>query len=126
MPVDSSLNLTVVYKVFKVSSDVEKLAFGGSAIVTYDDPEIDPDELASLKDVNVYPNPFNHQFKINLNQTYSDIQVSLIDITGKTLFNRSYKNKTVVELNNLELPSGVYFVKLSTKNLEKTVKVVKQ
>ena len=54
MPVDSSLNLTVVYKVFKVSSDVEKLAFGGSAIVTYDEPEIDPDELASLKDVNVY------------------------------------------------------------------------
>ena len=37
-----------------VSSDVEKLAFGGSAIVTYDEPEIDPDELASLKDVNVY------------------------------------------------------------------------
>lgn len=83
-------------------------------------------EENNLKDINVYPNPFNHQFKINLNQNYSDIQVSLIDITGKTLLNRSYKNKTVVELNNLELPSGVYFVKLSTKNLEKTVKVVKQ
>ena len=38
----------------ELTEQEEKLAFGGSAIVTYDEPEIDPDELASLKDVNVY------------------------------------------------------------------------
>lgn len=83
-------------------------------------------EKNETNEITVYPNPFKDQLKLNLNQNFSELTISLIDITGKTLLNRNYENKTSIEFNNLDLPSGIYFIKITSKNLEKTVKVVKQ
>lgn len=80
--------------------------------------------------VKVYPNPFANEFTIEVNDEFSqDTTIELFDLQGKligtkTLDNHQSLNK-IIWYNTQPLKKGIYFLRLSDKNLTETIKLVK-
>ena len=79
----------------------------------------------------VYPNPFNEDFTIRFNSDLSEnINVSMIDITGRVIFNEKI---SVSESNNRlnftsqlqDLEAGVYFLQMSTESRQEIKRIIK-
>ncbi len=74
----------------------------------------------------VYPNPTNGLVSIRLKDNTTGIdQVVVCDVLGKKIKTNSFKSSNVM-LDLSDLNKGVYFIKLQSGELEKTIKVVKQ
>jgi len=73
----------------------------------------------------VSPNPTLGNFAIDLGKNYSTTTVSITDLNGKQVHNKTY-NQT--QLINLELnePTGVYFLTVQTNEKKAVIKVIKQ
>lgn len=85
------------------------------------------DDLTNQLDLNptIYPNPV-HQYANILFEKPQDVQVHLLDITGKVLFENEYTNVEKIPLNTNNLKRGLYFVKIVSKRGFKTIKFIKQ
>jgi len=90
------------------------------------DGAVGVDELLSNKDFNIYPNPFNTEISIEIkNNNLTEIEVEVMDVTGKMLDQYSFKNQSIVQFTN-DYDKGVYFVNVFSKGeLVKTQKLVK-
>lgn len=78
-----------------------------------------------FSDVNVYPNPNNGNFSIELNSMSSkQIQVNVFDMRGRQIFNRNFANNGANQNVNLDnVQSGIYFVSI-TDGVKKTVRKI--
>ena len=75
--------------------------------------------------IKIYPNPAKNQITINVPQNIEIIHIELFNTTGKTIKTIHTSNiNEVLNLNNL--PSGLYFLKINSKNNTETFKVVKK
>jgi lysyl endopeptidase len=72
-------------------------------------------EWSSIKDIQVYPNPFTNSIQINLNQVEAS-ELILTDITGKEFIRKSLKENTIFLEFGSELSAGAYFVKVLMKD----------
>jgi len=73
---------------------------------------------------NVYPNPNNGVSKINFGETYSEVNLQVIDILGKVISTQNHTNTNEVILNTEDYTSGVYFVKVQSGTKLATIKLV--
>ena len=77
---------------------------------------------------NVYPNPFIDLLNIEVGlNTPEKIRVTLTDITGRTLKTENtdkISDQHVIQVKDLEY-KGVIFVKVESKNVSKTIKVIR-
>jgi hypothetical protein len=76
--------------------------------------------------IKLYPNPANSVLNISAAflQTVP-VNVSIIDVVGKTHLNRTYTDKKFEDSINIsELPNGIYFVKFSNSNSSRTLKLM--
>lgn len=82
--------------------------------------------------INIFPNPFNNQFQIQIKldaETFVDL--ALINTLGQTVLQQEIlgsigDNNITWEIPKYSIPPGQYFLKVTTNNEEKTVKVIKQ
>jgi len=80
--------------------------------------------------VNVYPNPFNNEFSININfEMPTTVDISFSDILGRRLFN-IYKGvvnsgNQNIKYNSMELERGIYFIVIKSGTETVTKKVIK-
>lgn len=81
-------------------------------------------------DINIYPNPFNDQLKVEIQHLRgNNINVSITDIFGKQIYvsvlesNSSYTEFLLHEFN--VLPAGMYFLRINSGNQELTKKIMK-
>lgn len=74
--------------------------------------------------VELYPNPSNGQFSIDLGTVHSTLNVSIYNIVGKMIFQKEYAttNKPSIDLSNQ--PNGSYFVIIKTSDRTITKKIV--
>jgi hypothetical protein len=72
---------------------------------------------------NMYPNPATDVLTIKLNNITS-ANLSIYDIQGKLIKEHSISNEQNLELNILDLQSGLYFVKLNTSTKEMVKKLI--
>lgn len=79
----------------------------------------------------VYPNPFNETINIQVNTQFPNeaISYSLYDLLGRrilsdTLDNQTEMNEAIIPTTNLV--SGIYFVKISHNNKQKSFKIIKK
>lgn len=84
-------------------------------------------EMKIINDVtNVYPNPFKDNLVIKFNSENNSRFIKVFTILGEEVLSMS-ANQNVVELTNLQMVSGIYFLSITDKSgIIKTVKIVKE
>lgn len=76
--------------------------------------------------IRVYPNPTNGSINLRINKFTGKINIQIVDINGRTVYNQTDDNFNVEKTININsLQSGVYILKLSGDNLNYTQKVIK-
>ena len=77
-------------------------------------------------EISVYPNPTNGKIYVSSNTENLDLNISIIDVNGKEVYSCSGLNSksNLIDVENL-CPS-IYFMKISNKQEQKTIKFVKQ
>jgi hypothetical protein len=75
---------------------------------------------------NVYPNPVANELTIQLAVSAEKINVSVIDMLGREVMTAAPASGTSVSLQNINLPAGVYMVKIMADNNQQLVKITKQ
>ncbi|MDP2174679.1 MAG: T9SS type A sorting domain-containing protein [Bacteroidota bacterium] len=74
----------------------------------------------------ISPNPTTANFTVSIfNNNEQDYSIALMDVTGKVLFNISYNGSQTsqfIETNGLA--AGIYFVKITCGNTQKTEKLI--
>lgn len=72
-------------------------------------------ELLSGKNVSVYPNPTNGDLQIDLQNVDRSVYIRVFNTIGALVYEQTSKGG-IIELLQLDFPSGVYTLELSTKN----------
>jgi len=68
--------------------------------------------------INVYPNPVQEVINIDFDATTSEnLNISLMDITGKLVYQKAGVKGTGVQIQRNDLPSGTYLLNLSSDNV---------
>jgi hypothetical protein len=77
-------------------------------------------------DVNIYPNPSINNFKIDFTNSVENVEMRLVDVTGKLIITQSVNGMHhTVNTNNID--NGLYFIQLYKNNkLVVTSKIVVQ
>ncbi len=77
--------------------------------------------------IQVYPNPFNDRFDIRIKgPAVTDApEVAIMDLTGRTLYRKSFEPDNNLVINNLKLISGAYFVRVQLGKAVLVEKLVK-
>lgn len=81
------------------------------------------DEKLSFINFEFYPNPANENIQIRIPNTLQNLQINVLDITGKTLKTSLLRN-TLNELYVGDLPSGIYLLQLLTDKEHITKKLI--
>lgn len=82
-------------------------------------------QLAFDNSLVAYPNPTTGHFNIDLGASYNQVAVNITDINGRMVYNKVYNQQQLVELD-LEGPSGVYFVSITSETKQAVIKLIKQ
>ncbi len=72
----------------------------------------------------VYPNPNNGEFSIDLGKTFSSVQITMTDLTGRVLRSIDITNGQLINLS-LNQPQGIYLLTVQSQNEKATFKLVK-
>lgn len=86
------------------------------------------EEYESFGVVNVYPNPTSGMFVISFeNANFSELNISIVDIQGKDVYNYTDKNipadyNKVIDLEGIA--KGIYYIKLNTGDDMKIQKLI--
>lgn len=89
-------------------------------------------ELSNKSDLKVFPSPFEQQFSLMFElEKPGQVAISVMDLNGKTLvkpIRRSFTEggKQHISLSGLEMPPGVYVVKLEQESGLSFTRIVKQ
>lgn len=72
----------------------------------------------------LFPNPTNGAFSIDMGEKYNTTTIKIIDLNGKLILSNTYNNS---QLLNLELkePSGVYLLTIESENKKAVIRLVK-
>jgi hypothetical protein len=75
--------------------------------------------------INIYPNPTNNSSVIRINNLIDKAIVSVYDLYGRQITNYDIEaNRNELILNTKNYPSGIYYIKLTTNNINKTIKLI--
>jgi hypothetical protein len=86
-------------------------------------------EKSNNSNFEVYPNPNNGQFDINLNlENTNDVTIEIVDALGQTIQSVQIENaqNTIYSFDINEKSSGIYFVKVSSNDEINVVRFVKK
>jgi hypothetical protein len=75
-------------------------------------------------EVSLYPNPASENIFILLNSNVKSAQISISNLSGKTLINTEITADNKIDLSSL--PMGMYLLTIATTNGSETVKFIKQ
>jgi len=77
---------------------------------------------------NVYPNPNSGQFYLISNEIEGNMEISILDLQGRSLFNHSYEmtKKAPLNIQNTDLYRGVYILRITNKNRSWSEKLIIQ
>ena len=98
------------------------LGYGGSrkySLFVISPIYVGVDEM-SLNEINVYPNPTNGEFKIDLGKEFKDVTVQILNTLGQIISSEKYASAKTIE-QNITAPAGIYFVKVSAASGETTI-----
>lgn len=84
------------------------------------------EEVNGLNTVQMYPNPTNGDVSINLGKAYTEVEVTVNQISGKQVRAFKYGTSELIYLNIRDLSAGIYMITIRSDKQVKTLKLVKQ
>ncbi|MBL0051341.1 MAG: serine hydrolase [Bacteroidetes bacterium] len=123
----TSINYTAVstgtYRVIVTNANLCSKLSSGKIVTVNCRTSSNADESAHFT---FYPNPTTGNINIELDKTYSNIQVTIKNIIGQEIFVKEYNATNIIDLN-LDAWPGIYFIELKTDDEKLTViKAVKK
>ncbi len=97
--------------------------------LTFDIQTLDTNTVSEAYSIGVYPNAFKDVLYITFGQNLigKNAMLKIYDALGKTVYNNNLKHiKDKIQLNNLSLNSGVYFLNISNENINHTFKLIRE
>ncbi len=83
-------------------------------------------KIQLLNNIKIYPNPANDLLKIELPDYLENLQIKLVDLSGRTIYSQII-NTPISSMDTKEIANGVYLLKVSLKEKgEITRKVIVQ
>jgi hypothetical protein len=73
----------------------------------------------------LYPNPNQGEFTVSFGEELRDVRVEIINVSGKVIWKKTLAKAKSVPLE-LKAADGVYFVRVVTKELASTAKLIKK
>jgi hypothetical protein len=68
-----------------------------------------------MEDINVYPNPSNGQFVVEVNGVDADAQITVMDVTGRQVYTEGVSmNGNFRKELNLNVAKGTYLLQIAT------------
>ncbi|MFP4605314.1 MAG: T9SS type A sorting domain-containing protein [Bacteroidales bacterium] len=118
---------TVYFEIMATDGEEETTATGDYEVVEDEDEPnaiTDQEELS----VNVYPNPGNGNYSIELDGEMNEsINVMVFNAVGKLVYQKKYKNPSSKETINITNQNdGIYFLKVTSNKTEKVIKLIKE
>lgn len=88
------------------------------------DPTVGIAESASIDDLQVYPNPSNGEFVVELSGVDTDAQLTITDVTGRTVYTEGVSmNGNFRKALNLNVASGTYLLQITSEEGNVTRKI---
>jgi hypothetical protein len=75
--------------------------------------------------ITLFPNPVKNRLNISLESNFSAFSIVIYDVLGKAIFT-SKTNSSAMSINTSEINSGMYFIKIDTKNASAVKRFIKQ
>jgi PKD repeat protein len=75
-------------------------------------------------EISIFPNPTKGLINVNLGTIFTELNVEIIDMNGKSIFLTSYNHTDRFELN-LNIPSGVYLLNIYSGNKKAILRLIK-
>jgi hypothetical protein len=72
-----------------------------------------------------YPNPTKGHFSVDLGESYQNITIQLLDLTGKLIQSNSYFEGENVDWK-MDEPAGVYLLKIDAEGKQAIIRLVKE
>ena len=121
-------NIPYSYSINNQYNTLTDICAGNYQLVTTDvngcsiSENIDISNVTSITEnnleFNIYPNPSNGDFELNINDYQRVNEIRIIDIVGKTIYFTSEINSSSVNFNLENLSSGIYRIILMNKNIK--------
>lgn len=73
----------------------------------------------------VFPNPSNGNFTVDFGKNTSNIQIDILDYSGKLIHTITSQDNTKVPVQ-IKGTTGIYFLRISADNMQEVIKVLKQ
>ncbi|MBC8198284.1 MAG: T9SS type A sorting domain-containing protein [Candidatus Marinimicrobia bacterium] len=128
-PFSDSLFIFTENNVFLYSNDIDLEVIFNTETNAIDDKSNNVNLLGDFYINNIYPNPFNAEFTIEINvQSPQILEIDLININGEFIlrFEEEFYSKGSHTIHNAleNLNSGIYFLRINGKNFNKSKKIV--
>jgi hypothetical protein len=82
--------------------------------------------MNALMGISIYPNPTNGIIYVNSTSENKNLNLSIVDVNGKVVYNHSGLNGKTNMIDIEKLAQGVYFIKINNEHDQKIIKLVKQ
>jgi len=105
-----------------IQNNKDGLMFDNIAIYNYI-TDIKTNEIPISR---TYPNPTSGELNIDLENTYAQIDIKVLDMAGKQVMSDTRYNEPQLKLNLQNLTSGIYFVGLIADGKSSVLKIVKK
>jgi predicted extracellular nuclease len=116
---------TVYFEIEASDSDTTSSVKEGQYQVAEDANAIINNEALTFE---VYPNPSNGQFSIEIDSEVDNTyRVAVFNTVGKMVYQKEFESHSVKQTINLtDQNDGIYFLKVTGKNAEKVIKLIKE
>ncbi|MDA3820566.1 MAG: T9SS type A sorting domain-containing protein [Candidatus Delongbacteria bacterium] len=87
---------------------------------------VEPVSASTIPQVEVYPNPVRDNVFIKASGEFDNGHIYITDASGRLLISRCIEtNRTILKINTVDLPSGMYFLTIEADNTSTVKKIIK-
>jgi len=110
--------------------DVESAVAMHHTIIAVDEDLVDVEDISTVDNLNIYPNPFTNRFNVRFGvQKGDNASVLMTNMQGKVLKHficmPSQNNVVDLKIDGTDLPAGIYVLKIRTGNEVSGRKLIK-
>ena len=95
-----------------------------SVVDIYDNTSTGLNDINKNEGIKIYPNPTTNQLTIALESNNQKVEVTIADITGKTIYSTTASETQKIEVNTKDYSAGVYVVQIQGTDFIETKKLI--